>query len=41
MGEAHNMHGIHGLLKVILVLLSRDGNVTVGEEAIAIEAFEE
>lgn len=41
MGEAHDMHGLHGFLEVILVLLSRDGNVAVGEEAIVIEAFKE
>lgn len=40
MREAHNMHGLHGLLKVVLVLLARDGNVTIGEEAVVIEALE-
>lgn len=29
MGEAHDVHGLHCLLKVVLVLLTRDGNVTI------------
>lgn len=28
-GKAHDVHGVHGLLEVLLVLLSRNGNVTV------------
>lgn len=41
MGEAHDVHGIHGLLEVVLVLLARDGNVAVGQEAVAVEALQE
>ena len=29
-GEAHDVHGVHGLLEVVLVLLPRDGEVAVG-----------
>ena len=41
MVEAHDVHGVHGLLEVVLVLLTGDGNVTVGQEAVVVEAFEE
>ncbi len=41
MGEAHNMHGFHGLLEIVLVLLAWNGNVTIGEEAVVIEALQE
>ncbi len=41
MGEAHDMHGFHGLLEIVLVLLARNENVTVGEEAVVIEALQE
>lgn len=29
MRESHDVHGLHRLLEVLLVLLARDGNVTV------------
>lgn len=41
MGEAHDVHGLHGLLEVVFVLLARNGNVSVGEEAIIIEALQQ
>lgn len=41
MGEAHDVHGLHGLLEVVFVLLARNGNVSVGEEAIVIEALQQ
>jgi len=41
MREAHNIHGFHGLLKIVLVLLARNRNVTIGEEAVVIEALQE
>lgn len=28
-GEAHDVHGIQCLLEIVLVLLPRDGNVTI------------
>lgn len=28
-GEAHDVHGLHCLLEILLVLLARDGNVTI------------
>lgn len=28
-GKAHDVHGVQSLLEVLLVLLARDGNVTV------------
>lgn len=28
-GEAHDVHGIQCLLEILLVLLARDGNVTI------------
>ena len=37
--ERHDVHGLHGLLEVVLVLLARNGNVAVGEEAVVIEAL--
>lgn len=40
-GEAHDVHGVQRLLEVVLVLLAGDGNVTVGQEAVVVEAFEE
>lgn len=39
-GEAHDVHGVQGLLEVVLVLLARDGNVAVGQEAVTVEALE-
>lgn len=41
MSEAHDMHGLHGFLKVVLVLLTRDWDVTIGQEAIVVESFQE
>lgn len=41
MGEAHDVHGLHGLLEVVFVLLARNGNVSVGQEAIVIEALQQ
>lgn len=38
-GETHDVHGVHGLLEVVLVLLSWDGDVTVGQEAVVAESF--
>lgn len=40
MGEAHDVHGIHGLLEVVFVLLARDWDVTVGQETVVIESFQ-
>ena len=37
--EAHDSHGLHGLGEDVLVLLARNGNVAVGEEAVVIEAL--
>lgn len=28
-GEAHDVHGLHCLLEILLVLLTRDRNVTI------------
>lgn len=41
MGEAHDAHGVQGLLEVVLVLLPRDGDVPVGQETVAVKALEE
>lgn len=38
-GEAHYVHGLHCLLEVVLVLLARDGEVPVGQEAVVVKAF--
>lgn len=32
--DAHNPHGLHGLLEHVLVLLPGDGDVPVGQEAV-------
>lgn len=32
--DAHNPHGLHGLLEHVLVLLPWDGDVPVGQEAV-------
>jgi hypothetical protein len=32
--DAHNSHGLHCLLEHVLVLLPRDGDVPVGQEAV-------
>lgn len=37
--ERHDVHGFHGLLEVVLILLAGNGNVAIGEEAVAIEAL--
>ena len=39
-GEAHDVHGIHGLLEIIFVLLARDGDITVGQETVVVESFQ-
>jgi hypothetical protein len=39
--EAHDVHGFHGLLEVILVLLSRNRNIAIGEESVVVETFQE
>lgn len=39
--EAHYVHCFHGLLKVIFVLLSRNGNVAIGEKSVVIKSFKE
>lgn len=39
-GEAHDVHGLHGLLEVVFVLLARDRDVTVGEETVVVESFQ-
>lgn len=41
MREAHDVHCLHGLLEVIFVLLSWDGDVAIGEEPVVIKPFEE
>lgn len=40
-GEAHDVHGIQCLLEILLVLLARDGNVTIWQETVAVKAFKE
>lgn len=39
-GEAHDVHGLHGLLEVVFVLLARDRDVTVGQETVVVESFQ-
>jgi hypothetical protein len=41
MGEAHYVHCFHGLLKVVLILLPRDGNVAIGEKSVVAKSFKE
>lgn len=41
MGEAHDVHSIQCFLEIVLVLLARDGNVTIWQETIAVKSFEE
>lgn len=41
MGEAHDMHGLHGFLEVVLVLLARNRDVTVGQETIVVKSFQQ
>lgn len=40
MSKAHDVHGLHGLLEVVFVLLARDWDVTVGQETVVIETFQ-
>lgn len=40
-GEAHDVHCIQCLLEIVLVLLARDGNVTIWQETVAVKAFKE
>lgn len=40
MSEAHDVHGVHGLLEVVFVLLSRNWDVTVGQETVVIEPLQ-
>lgn len=40
MSKAHDVHGFHGLLEVLLVLLAWNWDVTVGEETVAVESFQ-
>lgn len=35
-GDAHNPHGLHGLLEQVLVLLTGDGDVPIGQEAVLV-----
>lgn len=41
MGEAHDVHGLHGLMEVVLVLLARDWDVAIGQETIVVEALQQ
>lgn len=38
-GEAHNIHGLHGLFIQLIVLLARDLNVPRTEEAVITEGL--
>lgn len=40
MGEAHDVHGLHGFLEVVFVLLARNWDVTVGQETVIVESFQ-
>lgn len=40
-GKAHDVHGFHGLLEIVFVLLPWDWDVTVGQEAVVVESFQE
>lgn len=40
MGKAHDVHGLHGLLEVVFVLLARNRDVTVGKETVVAESFQ-
>lgn len=40
MDEAHDVHGLHGLLEVVFVLLTRDWDVTVRQETVVVESFQ-
>ena len=38
--EAHDVHGLHGLLEVVFVLLARDRDVTVDHETVVVESLQ-
>lgn len=40
MAEAHDVHGLHGLLEVVFVLLTRDWDVTIGQETVVVESLQ-
>ena len=40
MAEAHDVHGLHCLLEVVFVLLSRDCDVAIGQETVVVESFQ-
>lgn len=40
MAEAHNVHGLHGLMEVVFVLLPWNWNVTIGQEPVVVESFQ-
>lgn len=40
MSKAHDIHGLHGFLKVVLVLLARNWDVSIWQEAIVVESFQ-
>lgn len=40
MVEAHYMHGLHGLLKVVFVLLPWNWDVTIGKKTVVVEPFQ-
>lgn len=39
--DTHDLHGLQGLCKQVLVLLSRDCNVPIGKEAVVVVIFQE
>lgn len=40
MGKAHDVHGFHGFLEVVFVLLPRNRDVTIGQETVTVESFQ-
>lgn len=40
MAKAHDVHGLHGLMEVVFVLLAWDWDVTIGQEAVVVESFQ-
>lgn len=40
MSKAHDVHGLHGLLEVVFVLLARDGDVAIGQETVVVETLQ-
>lgn len=40
MGEAHNVHGLHGLMEVIFVLLPWNWDVTIGQKTVVVKSFQ-